>query len=294
MPGPTPSAADALFGRSGRAAGASPSPQRQAAPALEDVPVRRETAAEQMQKASVRALSELPVVDVYHSPGVGDVLCALLQLTRRSLWLTCYCFDLPAGAAVLANLLGRGVEVRLLICKSQMKNPSCTSQHETIVKLFGVAGAQHLQVRAYSPGTGAFSALHAKTWCADGEVYFGGSFNFTRNAATHNEEHLVVVRKPEAVRVQEGWFQDLWDKADVQTVEDVAVLMEKLKAQKEAKKGPSRSLSAQRQPRRQGSAALLDGSSAGADELRALPAVSESPLASPGRSPRAAGEGAVS
>ena len=103
----------------------------------------------------------------------------------------------------------------------------------------------------------------------------------------------MVVRKPEAVRVQEGWFQDLWDKADVQIVEDVSVLMEKLKAQKEAKKGPSRSLSAQRQPRRQGSAALLDGSSAGADELRALPAVSESPLSSPGRSPRAAGEGTV-
>ena len=53
------------------------------------------------------------------------------------------------------------------------------------------------------------------------------------------------------MRVQEGWFQDLWDKADVQTVEDVAVLMEKLKAQKEAKKRPSRSPSAQRQPRRQ-------------------------------------------
>ena len=136
--------------------------------------------------------------------------------------------------------------------------------------------------------------MHAETWCADGEVYFGGSFNFMRNAATQKEERLVVVRKPEAVRVQEGWFQDLWDKADVQTVEAVSVLMEKLKAQKEAKKGPSRSLSAQRQPRRQGSAALLDGSSAGADELRALPAVSESPSASPGRSPRAAGEGAVS
>ena len=91
----------------------------------------------------------------------------------------------------------------------------------------------------------------------------------------------MVVGKPEAVRVQEGWFQDLWDKADVQTVEDVAVLMEKLKARKEAKKGPSRSMSAQRRPRRQGSAAL------------ALPAVSESPLSSPGRSPRAAGEGTV-
>ena len=79
----------------------------------------------------------------------------------------------------------------------------------------------------------------------------------------------------------------------MQTVEDVSVLMEKLKAQKEAKNGPSRSLSAQRQPRRQGSAALLDGSGTRADELHVLPAVSESPLSSPGRSPRAAGEGTV-
>ena len=59
---------------------------------------------------------------------------------------------------------------------------------------------------AYCPGTGAFSALHAKTWCADGEVYFGGSFNFSRNAAVNNEEHLIAIRDPGAVRVHEGWF----------------------------------------------------------------------------------------
>jgi phosphatidylserine/phosphatidylglycerophosphate/cardiolipin synthase-like enzyme len=250
--------------------------------------LRRQTSAEQMQKASVRALSELPVVDVYHSPGVGDVLCALLQLTQHYLWLTCYCFDLPEGAAVLANLLGRGVKVRLLLCKNQMRNPSCTNQYETIVKLFGVAGAQHLQVRAYCPGTGAFSALHAKSWCADGEVYFGGSFNFSRNAAVNNEEHLIAIRDPGAVRVHEGWFQDLWDKADVLTVEEASALLVKQKATKEAKK-LSRSPSVPRQPRAEGSLAILDGggASAGTD---ALPAVSESPLASPGRSSRAASE----
>ena len=161
--------------------------------------MRRQTAAEQMQKASVKTLSELPAIGVYHSPGVGDVLCALLQLTKYHLWLTCYCFDLPEGASVLANLLGRGVKVRLLLCKGQMKNPSCTNQYETIVKLFGVSGAQHLLVRAFCPGTGAFSALHAKTWCADGEVYFGGSFNFSRNAAAHKEERLIALRDPGAV-----------------------------------------------------------------------------------------------
>ena len=242
-----------------------------------------------MKKASVRSLSELPAIGVYHSPGVGDVLCTLLQLTKHHLLLTCYCFDLPEGASVLANLLGRGVKVRLLLCKGQMKNPSCTNQYETTVKLFGVSGAQHLLVRAYCPGAGAFSALHAKTWCVDGEVYFGGSFNFSRNVAANKEEHLIALRDPGAVRVHEGWFQDLWDKADVLTVEEVSALLVKQKATKEAKK-LSRSPSVHRQPRPEGSLAILDGGSAGADDMGALPAVSESPLASPGRSSRAASE----
>ena len=96
----------------------------------------------------------------------------------------------------------------------------------------------------------------------------------------------MVLRDPDAVRVHEGWFQDLWDKAEVLTVEGVTQQMEELKKQKEARRSPS----VQRQPRRQNSAARLDGSGAGADALRALPAVSESPLASPGESPRT-GEG---
>ena len=135
----------------------------------------------------MKTLLELPTASVFHLPGVGGVLCALLQLTQRRLWLTCYCFDLPEGKAVLSSLLGRSVELRLLLCKNQMKNPSCTNQHETIAKLFGGAGSQYLQVKAYNPNYGLFSALHAKTWCADGEVYFGGSFNFSRRAATNNE-----------------------------------------------------------------------------------------------------------
>ena len=146
VPSLTPVGAEASRGRTSRAVGASASPPRDAA--LEHGPLRRQTAAEQMKKASVRTLSELPAIGIYHSPGVGDVLCALLQLTKHHLLLTCYCFDLPEGGSVLANISGRGVKVRLLLCKGQMKNPSCTNQYETIVKLFGVSGAQHLLVRA--------------------------------------------------------------------------------------------------------------------------------------------------
>ena len=132
------------------------------------------------------------------------------------------------------------------------------------------------------------SASARKTWCADGEVYFGGSFNFSKNAANNNEEHVIALRDPDAVRVHEGWFQDLWDKADEVTVEEVSAQWVKQKATKEAKK-LSRSPSVHRQPRAEGSLAILDGGSASADTGE-LPAVSESPLASPGRSSRAASE----
>ena len=100
---------------------------------------------------------------------------------------------------------------------------------------------------------------------------------------------MVALRGPGAGRVHERWFQDLWDKADVLTVEEVSALLVKQKATKEAKQ-LSRTLSVHRQPRAEGSLAILDGGSAGADEMGALPAVSESPLASPGRSSRAASE----
>ena len=116
---------------------------------------------------------------------------------------------------MLASLLGRGIGVRLLLCEGQ-KGPSGSSQHG-IWKLPGVVGAEHLQVRIYRPETGALPTLHSKIWCSDGEVYFGGSFNFSRNSPIL-EEHLVVVRKPEAVRVHESWFQDLWDQADERAI----------------------------------------------------------------------------
>ncbi len=57
-----------------------------------------------------------------------------------------------------------------------MMNPSCKSQHETVVELFNAADLRSLQVESYSPSA-RFSAVRAKTWCLGGEVYIGGSFN---------------------------------------------------------------------------------------------------------------------
>ena len=105
--------------------------------------------------------------------------------------------------------------------------------------------------------------LHSKMWCSDGEVYYGGSFIFSRNALAL-EEHLVVVRKPEAVRAHEGRFLDLWERADGLVVEEAM----------------------REHERRFGEF----WNRTDVQTMGALPAVSESPLASPGRSSGAASE----
>ena len=66
--------------RRDRSAQASSSPPRSITPGLaNEEPLIRETAANQMRKASVKELSELDHVGLYHSPGAAEVLCAILN-----------------------------------------------------------------------------------------------------------------------------------------------------------------------------------------------------------------------
>ena len=108
-------------------------------------------------------------------------MVAVLALARTNVLLTCCCFDLPEGVAVLSMLMGRRVVVHMLMCQSQMNNPSCSNQYEQLLRLTDAEGAaDHLRIRQYSPkplGSSGFSALHAKSWCIDGMVYIGGSLN---------------------------------------------------------------------------------------------------------------------
>ena len=143
---------------------------------------------------------------------------------------------------MLASLLGRGVEVRLLLCEGQLSLSHPVWQ--AIWQLQGVIRAECLQVRIYRPGEGVLPTLHSKMWCSDGEVYYGGSFNFSRNALAL-EDHLAVVRKPEAVRAHEGRFLDWWERADGLAVEEAMREHEKtirriLEQNRRADHGPSR------------------------------------------------------
>ncbi len=79
------------------------------------------------------------------TPAADPVLCTLLQLTRRSLWLTCCRTDLVSGIAVLADLLANGIEVRLLLCEFvHYDPPKCRDTQHALWVLFGAPGAERL------------------------------------------------------------------------------------------------------------------------------------------------------
>ena len=59
------------------------------------------------------------------------------------------------------------------------------------------------------PGTG-WGSMHAKTWVCDGEVYLGGSANFTNNSMTNSLEHVVIVKDDAFITKYLEWFEGLW------------------------------------------------------------------------------------
>ena len=114
---------------------------------------------------------------------------------------------------MLAGLLAKGVEVRLLLCEFVHHDPRmCRDTQRALWVLLGAPGAEGLRVRLARPRHGVFPMLHSKTWCADGEVHFGGSFAFHRNHSSF-EDDLVVIRDPLLVRAREDHFRGLWNQA---------------------------------------------------------------------------------
>jgi phosphatidylserine/phosphatidylglycerophosphate/cardiolipin synthase-like enzyme len=67
-----------------------------------------------------------------------------------------------------------------------------------------------IEFKTYRPPVGHYSAMHPKSWVCDGEVYLGGSVNFTSNGVNRNEEHLLIIKDEEVVTTYLEWFERLW------------------------------------------------------------------------------------
>ena len=155
-------------------------------------------------------LKEVPAVTLVVSPMIRGTVENLLCRAEQEIAGTQYCFDYKEGVQILIGLLRRGVRIRILLDRGQVLHPSSGRQKERVSALLD-NGAE---VRAIRPDNDAkYGIMHAKTWLIDGEIYVGGSCNFTNNSLMNNIEHCVVMKLDHIVTTYLEWFETLWPRA---------------------------------------------------------------------------------
>ena len=124
---------------------------------------------------------------------------------------TQYCFDYEEGISILESKRRQNVQIRILLDKGQFQTKkSCRSQVENVKSLqnWGV------EFKMYKPPGSMYGCLHAKTWVCDGQVYVGGSANFTRNSLTNSQENVVIIKSDCVITSYLEWFEELWGIAE--------------------------------------------------------------------------------
>ncbi|MDR3670172.1 MAG: phospholipase D family protein [Holophaga sp.] len=134
-------------------------------------------------------------VQIYFSPrgGCTAAVVAALRSARRSVLVQAYSFTSAPIAGALKEAHDRGLEVRVILDKSQR-----TEHYSSSTFL------QHAGVPTWIDS--AHAIAHNKVMVLDGETVITGSFNFTKGAEDRNAENLLIIRDPElASRYAENW-----------------------------------------------------------------------------------------
>lgn len=126
--------------------------------------------------------------EVYFSPkgGATEAIVRHLGQAKQTVYVLAYSFTSPAITQALIEAQARGVDVEVILDKSQSRGQ-------------GAAGStlRDAGVKVYIDS--AHAIAHNKVMLIDGRTLITGSFNFTKAAEDRNAENLMVLESPEAV-----------------------------------------------------------------------------------------------
>lgn len=126
--------------------------------------------------------------EVYFSPrgGCTEAIVKHLAKAKQTIYVQAYSFTSPAITQALLDAQARGVEVEVILDKSQSRGQ-------------GASGStlREAGVKVYIDS--AHAIAHNKVILIDGQTLLTGSFNFTKSAEDRNAENLMVLESPEAV-----------------------------------------------------------------------------------------------
>ena len=140
------------------------------------------------------------IVEYCFSPGgkCDQVLIKYINQAKSSIHIMIYEFTLTDVESALVDARHRGVEVKLVMDKSESQSSSSLYSDLKLkgldVKIGNVAGI-----------------VHDKVAIIDGQYVIEGSFNYSYSAVAYNAENLVVINDPAIANVYQSQFQQLYN-----------------------------------------------------------------------------------
>src|SRR3989441_4900542 len=144
---------------------------------------------------SSNAVADLPAWEVYFSPkgGATAAIVATLAKAKDSILVQAYSFTSVPLAKALVEAHGRGVNVQVVLDKSQR------TEKYSSADFLAHAGIP-VKIDA------AHAIAHNKVMVIDDDTVITGSFNFTRAAEQQNAENLLIIHDPAlAARYIANW-----------------------------------------------------------------------------------------
>jgi phosphatidylserine/phosphatidylglycerophosphate/cardiolipin synthase-like enzyme len=125
----------------------------------------------------------LPPLEVYFSPdgGCAEAIVAEISTAKSTILVQAYSFTSAPIAKALVNAHKRGVDVRVVLDKSQK------SEKYSSADFLHHAGIPLLIDSAHA-------IAHNKIIIIDDREVITGSFNFTKSAEENNAENLLIIR----------------------------------------------------------------------------------------------------
>jgi phosphatidylserine/phosphatidylglycerophosphate/cardiolipin synthase-like enzyme len=136
-----------------------------------------------------------PTATVCFIPGGNctDAIVQALSDAQRTILVQAYSFTSAPIAKALLDAHTRGVQVRVILDKSQRMEKYSSAVFLSNHGVPTMIDAQH-------------AISHNKVMIIDGETVLTGSFNFTKAAQEHNAENLLIIRDPTlAAQYTQNW-----------------------------------------------------------------------------------------
>ncbi len=153
--------------------------------------------------ASVAAKPAESNVEVYFCPAdsCANHLISKIDSAKSSLYIAIYSFTHDGIADAVLKAKERGVDVKVIFDKDQSMNDASDDEYL----------AQAGTPVSLRNGKGY---MHNKFTIIDGTIVATGSFNYSQNADTKNEENLVFIENPEIAKKYKEDFDKIWDLSD--------------------------------------------------------------------------------